>query len=76
MHLQLLSAQIILDLIYTNVIDKSHTSGILITPISNHQMYFCTMNKNFNKSKTTQKYVEVKVCNKKHGQIRKRSCKC
>ena len=26
----------LIDNIYTNVIDKSHTSGILITPISDH----------------------------------------
>ena len=56
----------LIDNIYTNVIDKSHTSGILITPISDHQMYFCTMNQNFDRSKNAQKYVEVEVCNQEN----------
>ena len=29
----------LIDNIYTNTIDKDHTSGILIRPISDHQMY-------------------------------------
>ena len=37
------------DNVYTNVLDKSHSSGILIRPISDHQMYFCIMNENFGK---------------------------
>ena len=56
----------LIDNIYTNVIDKSHTSGILITPISDHQMYFCTMNENFDRSKNAQKYVEVEFCNQEN----------
>ena len=48
------------------MIDKSHTGGILITPISDHQMYFCTMNENFDKSKTAQKYVVIEVCNQEN----------
>ena len=36
----------------TNVIYKSHSSGILITPISDHQMYFCTKNENLIDLKT------------------------
>ena len=56
----------LIDIIYTNVIDKSHTSGILITPISDHQMYFCTMNENFDRSKNAQKYVEVEFCNQEN----------
>ena len=51
---------------YTNVIDKSHTSGILITPISDHQMHFCTMNENFDRSKNPQKYVKVEFCNQEN----------
>ena len=31
----------LIDNVYSNVIDKSHTSGILIRPISDHQMFFC-----------------------------------
>ena len=38
------TASTLIDNIYTNVLDKSHTSGILIRPISDHQMYFCVMN--------------------------------
>ena len=37
----------LIDNIYSNVIDKSHTGGILIRPISDHQMYFCIINNNF-----------------------------
>ena len=40
------TASTLIDNIYTNVLDKSHTSGILIRPLSDHQMYFCVMNEN------------------------------
>ena len=53
----------LIDNIYTNVLDKSHTSGILIRPISDHQMYFCIMNENYMKPAIAQKYVEVEVFN-------------
>ena len=33
--------------IYTNSVDKNCTNGILIRPISDHQMYFCMINSNF-----------------------------
>ena len=52
-----------IDNVYTNVIEKEHTSGILVRPISDHQMYFCMINKNYIKPKTKQKYVEIEVCN-------------
>ena len=52
-----------IDNIYTNVLDKSHTSGILIRPISDHQMYFCIMNENYMKPAIAQRYVEVEVFN-------------
>ena len=48
----------LIDNIYSNVIDKSHTSGILVRPISDHQMYFCIMNDNFVNNKTAQKYIK------------------
>ena len=44
----------LIDNVYSNVIDKSHMSGILIRPISDHQMYFCIMNDNFVNIKTAQ----------------------
>ena len=53
----------LIDNIYKNVLDKSHTSGILIRPISDHQMYFCIMNENYIKPAIAQKYVEVEVFN-------------
>ena len=53
----------LIDNIYTNVLDKSHTSGILIRPISDHQMYFCIMNENYMKPAIAQKYVKVEVFN-------------
>ena len=57
------TASTLIDNMYTNVIDKEHTCGILVRPISDHQMHFCIMNKNYVKPSTKQKYMEVKVCN-------------
>ena len=57
------TASTLIDNIYTNVIDKGHTCGILVRPISDHQMYFCRMNENYVKPSTKQKYIEVEVCN-------------
>ena len=54
------------DVLASLMIDKSNTSGILITPISDHQMYFCTMNENFDRSKNAQKYIEVEFCNQEN----------
>ena len=53
----------LIDNVYSNVIDKSHTSGILIRPISDHQMYFCIMNDNFVNAKAAQKYIKIEVTN-------------
>ena len=50
------------DDLFTNVIDKDHTCGILIRPISDHQMYFCILNENFFKPITKQKYIEIEQC--------------
>ena len=49
----------LIDNVYTNVIEKEHTCGILVRPISDH---FCMMNENYVKPKTKQKY-EIEVCN-------------
>ena len=40
----------LIDNVYTNTIDKKLTSGILIRPISDHQMNFCMLNKNYTKA--------------------------
>ena len=56
------TASTLIDNIYTNVIDKGHTCGILVRPISDHQMYFCMMNENYVKPLTKQKYIEVEKC--------------
>ena len=53
----------LIDNVYSNVIDKSHMSGILVRPISDHQMYFCIMNDNFVNIKTAQKYIKIEVSN-------------
>ena len=45
------------------MLDKRHTSGILIRPISDHQMYFCVMNENYIKPAFAQKHVEIEVVN-------------
>ena len=58
------TASTLIDNIYTNVIDKGYTCGILVRPISDHQMYFaCMMNENYVKPLTKQKYIEVEVFN-------------
>ena len=57
------TASTLIDNIYTNVIDKGHTCGVLVRPISDHQMNFCMMNENYVKPSTKQKYIEVEVCN-------------
>ena len=56
------TASTLIDNVYTNVIDKDHTCGILIRPISDHQMYFCILNENFFKPITKQKYIEIEQC--------------
>ena len=53
----------LIDHVYTNVLDKKHTSGILIRPISDHQMYFCILNENFGKSAKNKKFIELEVFN-------------
>ena len=55
------TASTLIDNVYTNVLDKSHISGILIRPISDHQMYFCVMNENFRKPVTQSKHFKVNV---------------
>ena len=55
------TASTLIDNVYTNVLDKSHTSGILIRPISDHQMYFCIMNENFGKSATHKNRLKLKL---------------
>ena len=56
----------LIDNIYTNTIDKDHTSGILIRSISDHQMYFSIMNEKVTTSKSVQKYIEIEVCSQEN----------
>ena len=53
------TASTLIDNMFSNVIDKDHTCGILVRPISNHQMYFCILNENYIKPITKQKFVEI-----------------
>ena len=53
----------LIDNIYTNAVDKDHTSGILIRPISDHQMYFSMINLCYTKLEDAAKFIEVEVCN-------------
>ena len=53
----------LIDNVCSTVIDKSPTNGILIRPISDHQMFFCIMNDNFVNAKAAQKYIKLKVFN-------------
>ena len=52
----------LIDNSYTNSADKNCTSGILIRPFSDHQMYFCMINSNFCYSDQAKKLIEVEVC--------------
>ena len=52
----------LIDNTYTISVDKNCTSGILIRPISDHQMYFCMINSNFGYSDQAKKLIEVEVC--------------
>ena len=52
----------LIDNIYTNAIDKDHTSGILIRPISDHQMYFSIINLDYTKLANATKFIEKEVC--------------
>ena len=52
----------LIDNIYTNSVDKICTSGILIQPISDHQMYFCMINLSTCHSEQRKKLIEVEVC--------------
>ena len=45
-----------------NVLNPN-TSGILVRPRSDHQMYFCVMNENYDRPTTKQKYIEIEVLN-------------
>ena len=53
----------LIDNIYTNALDKKHTSGILIRPISDDQMCFSMISLTCNKSKNATKFIEVEICN-------------
>ena len=54
------TASTLIDNVFSNVIDKDHTCGILVRPISDHQMYFCILNENYIKPITRRKFVEIK----------------
>ena len=45
--------------VFSNIINKDHTCGILVRPISDDQMYFCILNENYIKPITKQKFVEI-----------------
>ena len=53
------TATTLIDNVFSNVIDKDHTCGILVRPISDHQMYCCILNANYIKPITKRKFVEI-----------------
>ena len=53
------TASTLIDNVFSNVIDKDHTCGVLVRPISDHQMYFCILNENYIKPITRRKFVEI-----------------
>ena len=57
------TASFLIDSVYTNAIDKSHVCGILIHPISDHQMYFCVLDETYKKLKNKPKYIEFEKLN-------------
>ena len=57
------TASTLMDNVYTNAIDKSHVCGILIHPISDHQMYFCVLDETYQKLKNKPKYIEFEKLN-------------
>ena len=53
----------LIDNVYSHVIDKIHTSSILVRPISDYKMNFCIINDNFVNIKTAQKYIKIEISN-------------
>ena len=53
------TASTLIDNVFSNVVDKDHTCGILVRPISDHQMYFCILNEIYIKPITKRKFVEI-----------------
>ena len=53
----------LIDNIYTNAVDKNHTSAVLIRPISDHQMYFSMINLSYTKLENATKFTEEEVSN-------------
>ena len=53
----------LIDNVYTNAIDKSHICGILIHPISDHQMYFCVLDETYQRLNNKPKYIEFEKLN-------------
>ena len=58
------TASTLIDNVYTNVIDKDHTCGILVRPISDHQMYFCILNENYFKRIAKQNILKLNSATK------------
>ena len=56
----------LIDNIYINTIDKDHICGIMIRPISDHQMYFSIMNENVTTTKSIQTYIQIEVCSQEN----------
>ena len=52
----------LIDNIYINTVDKDHTSGIEIRPISDHPMYFSMINLSYTKLENATKFIKVEVC--------------
>ena len=53
------SVSTLIDNVFSNVIDKDHTCGIPVRPISDHQMYFCILNEKYIKPIRKQNFVEI-----------------
>ena len=53
------TASHLIDNVYTNAIDKPHVCGILIHPISDHQMYFCVLDETYKKLKNKRNIYKI-----------------
>ena len=55
------TAATLIDITFTNNIEKSHISGVLSTHFSDHQMIFTILKTNFRDSNNNKKYVEIEL---------------
>ena len=58
------NASTLIDNIFTNNINHNHISGVLVRPISDHQMQFCLLPEDRSYKKDNIKTIEVEIIHK------------